>query len=255
MPDIKTTLRSMSMTTTIIAVNVTVMLVVFIATLVVRALPDGYPLPTYWLDLPPGMRFISRPWTLLTYMVTQSDVWHCIFNMIWLYWFGTMLESITSGRTVLKVYIAGGIAGALTFILLTMATVAGSTTGLEGASAAVMAIVGAMAAKEPNVKLNLLLLGRVSIKWVALVTLVIFACGLTGSGWLTNASHIAGFVAGAIYGLILRHRQRPVATSQILNEQQARARLDVLLDKVRHTGYASLTSSERKELFELSHRV
>lgn len=244
----------MSMTTSIIAVNVAVMLVVFVVSTVMRLLSDTAMPLTYWLDVPAGPGFIMKPWTLLTYMVTQTDVWHCIFNMIWLYWFGAMLESLTSGRTLLKVYIAGGIAGGLVYVMLTLMAGVGSG-GLEGSSAAVMAVVAAMAAKEPNVKLNLLLLGRVSIKWVTLVTLIIFACGLMGSGWLTNAAHIAGFAAGLIYGGVLRCRQRPVATTEILNEQQARARLDVLLDKVRRSGYGSLTAGERRELFELSHRV
>lgn len=257
MTDIRHILRSMSATTTLIAINVVVMLLVFVVTVILKSTGSAISPAVAWLDLPGGLGFVSRPWTLLTYMFTQTDVWHCIFNMLWLYWFGMMLESVTSGKTVVKAYVAGGFAGAVVYVILTCVLNGVNSPGcLEGASAAVMGIVAMMACKEPDVKLNLLLLGRIKIKWVALVTLIIFACGLMGAGLLTNAAHIAGFAAGAVYGLLTRYKGRySVDATEFIGEQQARARLDALLDKVRRSGYASLSASERRELFELSHRV
>ena len=32
---------------------------------------------------------LSRPWTIFTYMFTQFDFLHLLFNMLWLYWFGS----------------------------------------------------------------------------------------------------------------------------------------------------------------------
>ncbi|WP_303044500.1 rhomboid family intramembrane serine protease, partial [Paramuribaculum intestinale] len=57
---------------------------------------------------------MSRPWTPFTYMFTHYEVMHLIFNMLWLYWFGTLLLTVFSGTRLMAVYLTGGLAGAAT---------------------------------------------------------------------------------------------------------------------------------------------
>ena len=46
-----------------------------------------------YLELPAWTEvFIRRPWTLITYMFMHAGVLHILFNMLWLFWFGRLLE-------------------------------------------------------------------------------------------------------------------------------------------------------------------
>ena len=57
-------------------------------------------------------RFITQPWTLLTYMFMHAGILHILFNMLWLYWFGRLFLGFFSARHLRGLYVLGGIAGA-----------------------------------------------------------------------------------------------------------------------------------------------
>ena len=59
---------------------------------------------------------LTRPWTLITYMFAQYDLLHIVFNMLWLYWFGTMFRMVCTSRQLFVLYIYGGLAGAVLFL-------------------------------------------------------------------------------------------------------------------------------------------
>lgn len=212
-----------------------------------------------WLDVPPGTHFIERPWTLLTYMITQTDIWHAIFNMLWLYWFGVMYQNLTSPRRLVKLYIAAGLCGAAFYIAGSLVWPASAGLGLEGASAAVMGVVTATACLIPDYRMNLLLFGPVKIKWIAIVTIAIFAFGLTGNNSGAHIAHIGGVITGLAWVFVPRLKSARYKSGRssagALSEADARAELDALLDKVRRSGYASLTADERRRMFDLSKRV
>lgn len=210
-----------------------------------------------WLDLPAGSGFIHRPWTLITYMFTQTDIWHAIFNMLWLYWFGILLQNLTSPRRLISLYLIAGLAGAAAYIAGSFIWTSTAGAGLEGASAAVMGIVTATAFLAPDYKLHLFLFGAVRLKWIAIVTIAIFALGLTGSNAGAHIAHFGGVAAGAVYALALRYRTRRPrnADTSYISETDARRELDALLDKVRRSGYGSLTRAEQRRLFELSRHI
>lgn len=212
---------------------------------------------TAFLDLPAGGAFLLRPWSPVTYMFTQTDVLHCLFNMLWLYWFGSLWMKFSSSRRLVWLYIVSGLGGALTFIILTLAGDGHPGLYLEGASAAVLGIVTATAIMIPDFKLNLMLLGFVRLKWIAVATVILYILGGAGLSNAATWAHLGGVIAGAAYALWLKYvRLRPQITDRrSLTEAEARAELDSLLDKVRTSGYGSLTANERRRLFELSHRV
>ncbi|MDE6086691.1 MAG: rhomboid family intramembrane serine protease, partial [Muribaculaceae bacterium] len=214
-------------------------------------------LATMFLDMPGGTNVITRPWTVVTYMFTQSDVMHCLFNMLWLYLFGVLWERFSSGRKLLYLYLTGGLGGALIFFISTITT-NGSPVYLEGASAAVMGIVAATAIMIPDFKINLFLLGAVKLKWVAIVSIVFFALSASGHTATAHWAHLGGVIGGSCFALWLKYvhlRPNISRNTRPISSTRARAELDELLDKVRVSGYGSLTANERRRLFELSHRV
>ena len=98
-----------------------------------------------WFQLPADPeRLMYRPWTILTYMFIHFKVWHLIGNLIWLWAFGYILQDLTGNRKLIPIFIYGGLAGALVFVLsynlFPRLVPAAPLATLEGASAGVMAI-------------------------------------------------------------------------------------------------------------------
>ncbi|TAE46294.1 MAG: rhomboid family intramembrane serine protease, partial [Cytophagales bacterium] len=65
-----------------------------------------------WLLLPANLvDFIYQPWTLITYFFIHKDLFHILFNMLALYWFGQIIEEFLGSRRVISLYVLGGIVG------------------------------------------------------------------------------------------------------------------------------------------------
>src|ERR1043165_908964 len=71
-----------------------------------------------WFALPAdGKEILARPWTILTQMFLHERLWQVVPNMLWLGLFGSILQTLTGNRKLIPVFIYGGLAGALAFIL------------------------------------------------------------------------------------------------------------------------------------------
>lgn len=231
-------------------------LIIFIIVRIV-AMVSAPELPIEFLSLPSlATKALTHPWTLVTYMFTQYDVLHILFNMLALYWFGSLLSLRFTQRRVLTLYFIGGLAGAA-FYLGGAALFARLSGELLGSSAAVMAIMVTAAVMMPDYEIGLLLIGNVKLKWVAVATLVIFAIGLTGNNAGGHVAHLGGMLAGLIYGLAYRNRERRQIEANIRRKEVRTdmQNLDALLDKVKRSGYSSLTSREKEMLTAISGRI
>ena len=70
-----------------------------------------------WIGVPADPEYLlSRPWTIFTYMFTQFDFLHLLFNMLWLYWFGSFFLNYFTERKLTGVYLLGGLFGGLLYI-------------------------------------------------------------------------------------------------------------------------------------------
>ncbi len=224
-----------------------------------------------WLTLPSYFPLcLTRPWTLLTYMAVHFDVLHMLFNVLWLYWFGKIMLVSLHDRHLLLAFIGGGITGGLLFLA---ASALGYGSGwLCGCSAAVIAVMSVAAIRLPNHRINLFLIGEVKLKWVAVACCILTFLGGGGN----QAAHIGGLIWGVAIGLLLRNGIDPakwIPTSQrgftknsterkpdmmvrvLKQRQNDMDRLDSLLDKIKLSGYESLSRKERKELNDLSARL
>ncbi len=71
-----------------------------------------------WFKMPASLTLLSeRPWTIFTQMFTQTGVLEILSNMLWLWCFGFILQQIAGNKRLMPVYIYGGLAGALFFIV------------------------------------------------------------------------------------------------------------------------------------------
>ncbi|MDE5840448.1 MAG: rhomboid family intramembrane serine protease [Muribaculaceae bacterium] len=228
-----------------------------------------------WLTLPSSFPiYISRPWTLVSYIAIHFDVLHMLFNVLWLYWFGRIMLISLSDRQLAFAFAGGGIAGGIFFLL---AAAAGYGSGwLCGCSAAVIAVMCTAAIMHPDYKVSLFLIGEVRLKWVAAVCCLLTFLGGGGN----QAAHIGGLAWGVCFAMMLRKGKDPSAAParlitrrhhsdndrnvrrspdrmvEVLKERQRdMERLDMLLDKIKLSGYGSLSRKERKELNDLSKRL
>jgi len=221
-----------------------------------------------WLTLPSSFAvFLTRPWTMATYMGIHFDVLHMLFNVLWLYWFGRILLITLSDKDLAVYFFGGGICGGLFFIFAAAMGLGGGW--LCGCSAAVIAVMCGAAIKHPDMEIRLFLLGSVKLKWVAIVCCLLTFIGGGGN----QAAHIGGLAWGVGYTLCVKRlsfgfkratlsrnegkkvRNPDKMVKVLQNRLTDLARLDQLLDKIKISGYESLSVKERKELNDLSKRI
>ena len=240
------------------------------------------------LSLPAdGKSLLLRPWSIFTYMFLHEGFLHILFNMLWLYWFGTIFLKFQNQKKLLTIYLLGGISGGLLYIISynifpVFADVKDLAVAL-GASASVMAIVIAATSIAPDFPVYIPFINDVKIKYIAVFFIVtdIMQIPLGNAGG--HIAHIGGALLGYFYIHKLNQGQdigagfdrlmerlfslfkskpaknmkvkhsRPV-TDMEYNARKAekQARIDQILEKVSRSGYDSLTKEEKDILFNMS---
>ena len=204
--DIKLTFRKGSNLTRLIYINIAVFVLMTLVA-VIGFLLNNPEISEKALDIfsvPASLNaLLLRPWTLITYMFTHKGIWHILFNMLWLYSFGRIFLEYLDGRKLVAVYLLGGISGALVYIL--SFNIFPAFTGVVadsvaiGASASVMAVVIAIAAYVPDYTVQLIFLGRIKIKYLALA-IFIFTSVMDFS---INSGGKLAHIGGALFRLLL----------------------------------------------------
>lgn len=194
------------------------------------------------------------PWTPVTYMFTQGSIIELLFNMVWLWCFCRLFMIAGTEKRMFAAYVCGGLGGAVIFVL---GNIIGLAHGgiLLGSSAAIISMAVCSAMLCPEMGVNLLLIGRVTLKTIAIITFVLgllpFLEHNPGGGW----AHIGGALAGLGSGAAMKRGWLPRFSRKSIKTQQQAMTLDSLLDKVQRSGYASLTKAERQRLIEISNKL
>lgn len=151
--------------------------------------------------------FITKPWTLFTYMFLHEGFLHILFNMLFMYWFGMLVHDFLGSRKLVNLYVLGGLAGGIFYMIIYNIApyfsdrVDGAL--MLGASAGVYAIVVAAATLRPNTEFHLLLLGPVKIKYIAIFYVLIAFANSAGSNAGGKLAHLGGAFMGYYYVLQL----------------------------------------------------
>lgn len=235
---------------------------------------------------------LSRPWTLITYMFLHTEFMHILFNMLWLYWFGTIFVQYLSQRQLLGTYIFGGIAGALFYVaafnLFPVFELARGSSIALGASASVLAIVVAISFYVPEYSIRLIFIGPVRIKYIAIFTVILDIFMISSSNAGGHLAHLGGALWGFLWIKMIpgfdptrifepllnigkprigvkpkkrfkvRHNTSKTTTvsDEDFNLQKAakQKQMDTILDKISRSGYDSLTREEKELLFSNSNK-
>lgn len=287
---IKSSFKQGSALTRLIYINIGIFIVIKLIAVVLTLMGekniDSLLLPYLGVAALPE-NLLHTPWTIITYMFTQFGFIHLLFNMLWLYWFGSIFLSYFSGPKLTGVYLLGGISGAIVYIA---AYAIFPAFGLEryyswaiGASASVMAIVFAVCTYLPNHKIYVFLIGPVKLINLAIFTAVIDVISIPSGNAGGHIAHLGGAVFGYLFTLSIRrnldltggfmaflgklgklfgkpkkrmHVKYKKKVSDMndteYNEykKQKDNRINDILDKISKHGYESLTKEEKEILFK-----
>ena len=271
----------------LIYINVTVYLVLHIFLILMKLFTLQGDFIISYLALPSSLNLLLfKPWTLVTYMFLHQDFFHILFNMFALYWFGKLFLMFFTEKQLFGLYFFGGLTAGVVYVLayniFPLFSQIAEISILMGASGSIMAIIVASALQAPNLEMRFLLLGAVKLKYIAIAAILISFFGITSSNAGGELAHLGGALYGYFFVVSLRRGKDHTRSFNRLmdalhnlfqtkklkvkhnassakkmsdaefNVRKAKnmAEIDRILDKIKTSGYGSLTSEEKRKLFE-----
>ena len=238
-----------------------------------------------WFYLPADVfKLGSRPWTVLTYMFSDVEVFRAISNMLWLWAFGGILQNLTGNRKLIPVYLYGGFAGAVFFIaasyLIPTNKAIIDSANLLGANTGVLAVAVAATIIAPNYRFFRNIRGGIPVWVLTIVYIAIDLAGVAVQPAAQPIAHIGGAVAGFLFVMLLKNgmdgstwmnnlyswfinlfnpnknKERNTVKEKVFYNTGNRSpykktsnvteqRVDEILDKINQKGYNYLTKEEK----------
>jgi membrane associated rhomboid family serine protease len=241
-----------------------------------------------WVALPGSFsRLASRPWTLLTGMFVHVDAWLVISNLLWLWAFGYIMQELTGNRQIVPIYLYGGLAGSVVFLLVCNLSPAmrGAASGMElmGANTGIIALAIATTMVAPDYRIFPMLNGGIPLWILTIVYVAVDLAGLGSAPYAYHLAHVAGAAMGFVFVKELRRgrdwsawmqhlydwlinlfnpgnvKEKKVFKKELFYKNQGnppytktplitQQKVDELLDKISQKGYQFLTDEERELL-------
>jgi membrane associated rhomboid family serine protease len=241
-----------------------------------------------YLAIPADLSLLLyRAWTPLTYMFLHEGFLHILFNMFTLFWFGRIFLMYFSEKQLVGLYLVGGFFAAAVYVIsyniFPYYAPELHQSLLLGASGSIMAIIVATAFRSPNMELQMLFIGNVKLKYIAIFFVLTSLFGITSINGGGELAHLGGALAGYLFVVSLRQgRDLTTGLNRILdalsdlvgprklkvrpnpnrkkstmsdaefnmNKVRKMAEIDKILDKIKTSGYESLTTEEKRKLFD-----
>ncbi|WP_165806403.1 rhomboid family intramembrane serine protease [Chitinophaga parva] len=156
-----------NMVTKLVSINLTVFVLLFFIKVIFML--GSYHETSFeevadWLTLPASpARLLVKPWSLLTFMFSHGPLGNAwfdvsiVYDMVWLYFFGTILQRTAGYQRIVPLYVFGGLAGAVFYIagmnLIPGFRLLASSSFFMGAGPSVMAIAVAATVYAPGYRL------------------------------------------------------------------------------------------------------
>jgi membrane associated rhomboid family serine protease len=226
--------------------------------------------------------FIWKPWTIVSYMFLHDDIFHILFNMLFLTWTGKLFSEYLGNQKLSATYFLGGICGGLFYMVAYQIFPAFANHDqaiLIGASAGVLAVFFAAATLLPNYTTQLLFIGNIKLKFLAIIMFLLYAFSIPSGNAGGHIAHIGGALFGFVSIKFLQsgtditkwfsklfsfksrsrknmkvvYRSNENADEIYLNKQRmTQENLDRILDKINRSGFDSLTADEKDFLYKAS---
>ncbi|MBM3915328.1 MAG: rhomboid family intramembrane serine protease [Sphingomonadales bacterium] len=159
-----------------------------------------------WFALPSsGQQVLYRPWTLLTAMFTNRGVWMILGHMLWLWAFGFIFQDLSGHRKIIALYLYGGLAGSLGYLLGVTLLPATYNAGLfYGSGPAVMAVAIATTMLSPYYRLFPQLMGGFPLWILSVIYVLISVATKPLQQPLTYLPLLAGAAMGFLFMQLIR---------------------------------------------------
>jgi membrane associated rhomboid family serine protease len=234
-----------------------------------------------WFELSPKKTVEhGQIWRLLTsaFCHDRYGLWHILFNMLILCWFGQRLERMYGSREFLLFYLVAAVCASLAYVGLAYYT--GSQLPAIGASGAIMAVMMVYVIFYPCEQFLLFWFIPVPL-WALLGLYILYdlhpvLLSLAGDHMFTgvaHASHLGGLAFGFLYwrfgwrleplldriapampGSKAPVYRKPAVREFVPRDDELTERVDEVLKKISEQGPSSLTEEERDLLNRASAR-
>ena len=274
--EIKYQLNHGKMTVRLILLNVAFFISIHISGIFAKIIPIIAPdFILTIVTLPTDVSMVLyAPWTLLTSIFSQHSLEHLFFNMLFLFFAGSMFEQIFGSKKMLITYLLGGIIGNLFEITATYIMPSFSPPHFVlGASGAIMAVFTAIAAYRPQTPIYLFGIVAIPIYILALFFLAKDLIGIGAADEIAHFAHLGGAFFGfmavqkihssnnllnSLSSLFIKKATQPIKNNSRFKTDEAynadkrvnQERIDAILDKISKSGYESLTREEKDFLFK-----
>ena len=230
-------------------------------------------------------KLLSQPWAFITYMFLHNGFLHLLFNMVWLHFAGKIFLQYLSPKQLLSTYILGGISGGLIFIIaynyIPALAIYTQNAQALGASAAVLAIMVAIATYTPNYSVRFPFIGIVKLKHIAIFSVMLDLLSIPKGNAGGHIAHLGGALFGYLYIKQLQkgndfsigftkwinnisnlfkpksklktvHKRKKTDTQFNTEKSAQQIAVDIVLEKISKSGYESLSKEEKATLFSAS---
>lgn len=228
-----------------------------------------------------------RPWTLISFMFTDQQLFRFVSNMFWLWSFGYILQDLTGNRKLIPIYLYGGIGGAVLYVIShvifpSLRTQA-DTDILFGANCSIAAVAVATTILSPDYRIFPMISGGIPLWILTLVFLLLNFSGIPIGDTATYIAYAGGAATGFLFvDQLRRGRDGSLWINQffdwfgdLFNPDKKKKtnskkeefhynvagtqpykkipnitqkRIDEILDKINQQGYRFLTSEEKEIL-------
>lgn len=204
----------------------------------------------YYLGFSPSnINLRLYPWGILTYPWVHISSYALLLNCLLLFGLGDLYERYGYGaRAYLSTFFWGSFFGAVCYAIVAYVYEVLShysmSTPLYGASAGICALAFALGIRRPRIRVSI---AGLRVNYLLLIVLV-YAWSILFVG--ENIGGMLAHLGGALYGCLIGLRQKREQdedkqnNNHDMNDSQRRA----VLDKLRNSGYKSLTKDEQELL-------
>lgn len=230
------------------------------------------------LLLPPVAQFPERFWTLFTYGWLHTGFWELFTNMIWLYCFGSVVQTLVGFRQIIPLYLYALTLGGLFFEAIQWLPGFSPAYSMMGGQAGIMGLAVASLTVSPGFRFYIADRFSIPLVLVALIFSVLMVMN-TGLQPASLALLAGGGLMGHVYIRLLHRGYRPGAwIYQVVDyldrlfqpkpgagpstgkrrrnrpspppteEESLQQKVDDILDKIHLKGYQSLTREEKEIL-------
>lgn len=245
---------------------------------------------------------LTKPWTIFTYMFLHQGLFHFAFNMLLFYIYGRIFRDFLGNRKVLPLYVLGGLAGFVFYLIATLLVPRYVGPYMLGASAGVWGIVMGTTVLRPDYSIRLMFIGDVRLKYITFVLMIMSIIAIPGTNTGGEMAHVGGMIMGWLFIYLLQNGNdlskpfnaiwdkiatffgnavdaiagRRRSNMSVLDDEQTKKRsrrfntkraaddekyereasqqqqVDAILEKIKRSGYDSLTQQEKEFLFKAS---